>query len=147
MKLNLKQRQEVIDYFHERPEAAGVYLYGSQNTDMAGPLSDVDIAVLMSSKTPKSDYLDFQLEYINEVQSILKIDLAADVKILSGEQPLIYLREIICDGELIVVNSPEEIKRFSDRVAMLYPDFYPVLQHYYSQMQKRLQEGTYAAGH
>lgn len=146
MKLSFKQKQKIVDYFRERPEVMGVYLYGSQTTNMAGPLSDVDIAVVLSA-ADKDKYFDFQLKYINEIQSILEIDLAADVKILSGEQPLIYLREVICDGELIVVNNPQEIKRFSDRVAMLYPDFYPVLQNYYSQMQKRLREGTYAAGY
>ena len=145
MKLNLEQKRKIGDYFRRRPEAAGVYLYGSQTGNEAGPLSDVDVAVIMSGETAKDKYLDFQLEYINEIQSILKVDLAADVKILSEDYALIYQASVINQGELIVNNRPKEVDRFVHRVGMLYPDFYPVLSNYYSKMYQRLEEGTYAA--
>ena len=145
MRLHAQQKQKIIDYFHSRLEVAGVYLYGSQARDKAGPLSDVDIAVLMSSKTDKDNYFDFQLEYISKVQSILNVDLAADVKILNGNQALAYQASVISEGELIVKNRPAEVESFTHRIAMLYPDFYPVLQNYYSQMNQRLTGDAYAA--
>lgn len=144
MKLSLEQKRKIVDYFRRRTEVAGVYLYGSQTGD-AGPLSDVDVAVIMTHKTPKDKYLDFQLEYINGVQSIVKVDLAADVKILNEDYALIYQTAVIGKGELIVNNRPKEVEAFVHRVGMLYPDFYPVLQNYYFQMNQRLEEGTYAA--
>lgn len=145
MKLSLEQKRKIVDYFRRRPEVAGVYVYGSQTGGDAGPLSDVDIAVIISGETPKGRYLDFQLEYINEIQPILQIDLAADVKILNENYALIYQASVINQGELVVNNRPKEVERFVNRVGMLYPDFYPVLQNYYFQMNQRLEEGTYAA--
>ncbi|GEM_PF-3114577 len=145
MKLSLEQKRKIVDYFRRRPEAAGVYLYGSQAGNEAGPLSDMDVAVIMSGETAKDRYLDFQLEYISEMQSILKVDLAADVKILNQDYALIYQASVINQGELIVNNRPKEIDRFVHRVGIMYPDFYPVLKNYYSKMYQRLEEGTYAA--
>lgn len=144
MKLSLEQKRKIVDYFRRRPEIAGAYLYGSQIED-AGPLSDVDVAVIMTYKTSKDKYSDFQLEYINGVQSIVKVDLAADVKILNEDYALIYQAAVIGKGELIINNRPKDVRAFAHRIGMLYPDFYPVLQNYYSQMNQRLEEGTYAA--
>ncbi len=144
MKLSLKQKQQIIAYFRLQPEVAGVYLYGSQVTGGAGNLSDVDLAVLLR-KTIESKSFDLQLEYIGAVQDIVQEDLAADVKILDDEQALIYRANVINGGKLIVNNRPEEIREFVNRVGMLYPDFYPVLQNYYQKMQERLEKGTYAA--
>lgn len=145
MKLSLGQKRKIVDYFRQRPEAAGVYLYGSQVGGDAAPQSDVDLAVIMTDETAKDRYLDFQLEYIGNIQSILKVDLAADVKILNEDYALIYQASVINQGELIVNNRPKEVEGFVHRVGMLYPDFYPVLQNYYYQMNQRLEEGTYAA--
>lgn len=144
MKLSLEQKRKIVDYFRRRPEAAGVYLYGSQAGGDAGPLSDVDVAVIIADETSKDKYLDFQLEYINQVQSILEVDLAADVKILNEDYALIYQAAVIGKGELIVNNRPKEVDAFAHRIGMLYPDFYPVLSNYYSKMYQRLEEGTYA---
>lgn len=145
MKLSLDQKLKIVGYFKRRTEVAGAYLYGSQIIDMAGALSDVDVAVILSSVVVKEDYLDLQLEYINEIQSILQVDLAADVKILNGDNALIYQASVINQGELVVNNRPGEVERFIHRVGMLYPDFYPVLQNYYFQMNQRLEKGIYAA--
>lgn len=145
MKLSLEQKQKIVDYFRRRPETAGVYLYGSQTGDDAGPLSDVDVAVLLTEKIAKDKYLDCQLEYIGEIQSIVKVDLAADVKILNEDYALIYQTAVIGKGELIVNNRPKETEAFAHRIGMLYPDFYPVLVNYYSKMYQRLEAGTYAS--
>ena len=144
MKLIPKQKQQIIDYFKMQPEVAGVYLYGSQVTGGAGNLSDVDLAVLLT-KTAESKSFDRQLEYIGAVQEIVKEDLAADVKILDREQALAYQAEVINKGSLIVNNQPKAVSEFVNRVGLLYPDFYPVLQNYYQKMQERLEKGTYAA--
>lgn len=145
MRLDSSQKQAIVDFFNRRPEVAGVYLYGSQAGDNAGPLSDVDIAVLMTDKTTDESYFDFQLEYINQVEAILKVDLAADVKILNYDYALIYKASVINQGKLVVNNRPKEVEKFTHRIGMLYPDFYPVLQNYYSKMYQRLEAGTYAA--
>lgn len=145
MKLSLEQKRKIADYFRKQPEVAGAYLYGSQTGDV-GRLSDVDIAVIMTDETLKDKYLDFQLEYIGEVQSIVKVDLAADIKILNEDHALIYQVAVISKGELIVNNRPKEVEAFVHRIGMLYPDFYPVLANYYSKMYQRLEDGTYASG-
>ncbi|MBI5356937.1 nucleotidyltransferase domain-containing protein [Candidatus Collierbacteria bacterium] len=145
MKLNLGQKQKIVDYFKRQPKVSGVYLYGSQAEDKAGPLSDIDVAVLMSNKVAKDDYPDLQLKFISGIQSIVNVDLAADVKILNEDYALLYQASVINQGELVVNNQPKEVERFVHRVGMLFPDFYPVLQRYYFQMNQRLEKGIYAA--
>lgn len=144
MKLSKKQKQQIIGYFRLQTEVAGVYLYGSQVNNAAGNLSDVDLAVLLTGQTGNKNF-DLQLKYINAVQDIVKEDLAADVKLLDDEQALIYRADVINKGQLIVNNRPEEIREFVNRVGLLFPDFYPVLQNYYQKMHERLEKGTYAA--
>lgn len=143
MRLSKQQKQAIVNYFCLRPEVAGVYLYGSQTVG-GGRLSDVDLAVLLKPEI-KAKYFSLQLEYIGAVQNIVKEDLAADVKILDNEQALIYQASVISKGELIVNNQPETVKKFVNKVGLLYPDFYPVLHHYFSKMNGRLREGNYAA--
>lgn len=145
MKLTLIQKKQIAAFFRNRPEVAGVYLYGSQAKQTAGNLSDIDLGVILTQKT-KTDYLDLQLEYIGAVSEIVTEDLAADIKILDKNQPLIYQAEVINHGQLIVNNRPDEVKEFIRRVSLLYPDFYPVLQHYFAQMNERLEKGTYGLG-
>ncbi|OGD56930.1 hypothetical protein A3E73_00770 [Candidatus Beckwithbacteria bacterium RIFCSPHIGHO2_12_FULL_47_17] len=144
MILTVKLKQQIIEYFQLQPEVAGVYLYGSQAANGAGDLSDVDLAVLLTKKTKNKNF-DLQLKYINAVQEILFEDLAADVKILDHDQALIYQAEVINHGLLIVNNRPEEIGEFVNRVSLLYPDFYPVISHYFAKMHQRLEKGNYAA--
>ena len=143
MKLTLKQKQQIAAYFKRRPEAAGVYLYGSQIKNTAGPLSDVDVAVIIDPARKKQSF-DLQLEYINAVEGIVKEDLAADVKILNNDLALIYQAAVLNDGQLIVNNKPSAVKSFVSRVSLLYPDFYPVLANYFAKMQERLKNKTYA---
>lgn len=145
MKLLNGQKKLIVDYFKLQPEVAGVFLYGSQVRKTSGILSDVDLAVLLTDKV-KSKSFDLQLEYINAVQEIIREDLAADVKILNPQQALMYQAEVINKGQLIVNNQPEEVEQFIHKVALLYPDFYPVLQNYFTKMNQRLKEGNYALG-
>lgn len=145
MKLSAGQKRSIVDYFKLQPEVAGVFLYGSQAGKTSGFLSDVDLAVLLTDKV-KAKSFDLQLEYINAVQEIVREDLAADVKILNPQQALIYQAEVINQGQLIVNNQPEEVEQFVHKVALLYPDFYPVLQNYFAKMNQRLAEGSYAFG-
>ena len=145
MKLIDKQKRQIRDYFRSRPEVAAVYVYGSQVSGRAGPLSDVDLGVLLKKQVRQDESGDLQLEYIGAVQDIIKIDLAADVKLLNQDDSLAYLAEVLGKGELLVVNDKAGQEEFAHRVAMLYPDFYPVLQQYYAVMEQRIMEGTYAA--
>lgn len=146
MKLTDKQKHQISDYFRGCPEVAVVYLYGSQVQGRAGELSDVDLGVLLKRGVDRNKNLDLQLEYIGAVQNVVKVDLAADVKLLEERDGLAYLARVVNEGEVLVVNDAQEHQEFVHRVAMLYPDFYPVLQHYLATMDRRIKEGTYAAG-
>lgn len=145
MKLSDGQKLQIIEYFRSRPEVTGVYLYGSQAAGTGGRLSDVDLAVLLKEKV-KNETFDLQLEYIGAVQDILQEDLAADVKILDNDQALIFQAAVLNQGELIVNNQPEAVRKFNCKVGLLYPDFYPVLRNYFAKMNQRLAEGSYAFG-
>ena len=75
------------------------YLFGSQAEGKAGPLSDIDIAVLLTPDVPPEHWTDVQIELICELTSIFHRD-DVDVVILNRATPLLA-HEVIKYGQCI----------------------------------------------
>ena len=67
----------------ERHGVILAYLYGSQATGKAGPLSDADIAVLFPRGIEKSARFDRVLQLMSDLASVFKRD---DVNVLDLEE-------------------------------------------------------------
>jgi predicted nucleotidyltransferase len=75
------------------------YLYGSQARGDAGPLSDVDIAVLFSTEISKADRFDHLLQLTGELGSLLQRD---DVNIVDlGDASPLLRHRVYYDGQII----------------------------------------------
>jgi predicted nucleotidyltransferase len=79
----LAQYQQALGETFARHGVVLAYLYGSQARGDAGPLSDVDVAVLFGPDVPESERFDRVLRLIGELGSVFHrndvtmVDLAA----------------------------------------------------------------------
>jgi predicted nucleotidyltransferase len=82
------------NFFAKEPDVILGYLFGSQVEMKAGPLSDVDIAVLLSDEVKQTKYPD-KVAYLTErLISLLGTDLV-DVVILNSADPLLLFEAVV----------------------------------------------------
>lgn len=125
--------------FKDYPYIASAYLFGSQARGKAGPMSDVDIAILIKDNAPKGreliheeDYLSYKIAKLLGVREVNLIDLKS--------QGLIFQHNVLRTGKLIYDADPEYRIRFAAKVISDYCDFEPTLRfmnNYYFEGYKR----------
>lgn len=136
MTLNINK---LIDIFKEYPYIASAYLFGSAAKGKAGPMSDVDIALLYKENAPEGrelihaeDYLSYR---IAKTLSVKEVDLV-NLK----EQGLVFQHNVIRSGKLIYDADPSFRIRFLTRLISNFCDFEPTLRfmnNYYFEGYKR----------
>ena len=96
------------------------YLFGSYAKGKVGPLSDVDIAVLLDGRLDKQESFDLRLRLINGISSILKTD-KLDVVVMNNA-PLLLNYNIISEGRIL--DSKDELERvmFETHILSRYLD-------------------------
>lgn len=96
------------------------YLFGSCAKGKVGPLSDVDIAVLLDGRLDKQESFDLRLRLINGISSILKTD-KLDVVVMNNA-PLLLNYNIISEGRIL--DSKDELERvmFETHILSRYLD-------------------------
>ena len=75
------------------------YLFGSQAEGKAGPLSDVDIAVLLGSQTDRERWFQVQLDLMGELMDLFHRN-NVDVVILNEATPLLAY-QVIRHGQVV----------------------------------------------
>lgn len=138
MKLTDKDRGKIRNYFAGQKDVLAVYVYGSFAKGTARKQSDLDIAVLFTSKIDLYNRLGGLYSEFPK----LSISAEPEVRNISLDDSPVYLMNVI-SGQLIY--SKDEIKRIRFEVAILN-EFYDTqrlrnIKHFYT--KKRLQEGTY----
>ena len=95
------------------------YLFGSQATQKASALSDIDIALLVSPSTNKPQRFDFRLRLTNDLSSVLgkRVDL-----IILNDAPLMLQYEAIKHGSIILCNDRELRIDMETRILSKYLD-------------------------
>lgn len=117
------------------------YIFGSYASNNIGPLSDVDIAILLNKKFPKDNYFDKQLELIGEVSHILRTD-EVDVVILN-RAPYPFAYGILSKNKLLFCRDDSERVKFQTKVIKEYLDFEPFLEENYRYLHRRIKEGKF----
>lgn len=128
---DLEQYQPALDEIFERRGVALAYLYGSQARGDAGPLADVDVAVLFGPDVPESERFKRVLRLIGELGSVFRRN---DVYVvdLAEASPLLRHR-VYYDGRVLYCTDDAIRVRFETTALRDYVDTKPLrrIQHKY----------------
>ncbi|MBC7251022.1 MAG: nucleotidyltransferase domain-containing protein [Anaerolineae bacterium] len=125
--------------FAEQPVAV-VYLFGSQARGDSGPLSDVDIAVLLTGQPTAEECAQQQLALLDKVTAYLRRD-DVDVVILN-RAPLLLQHRVIRDGKVLFCRDDLYRVRYEAQTIMAYLDFRYYQERYFDALKDRiLREG------
>jgi predicted nucleotidyltransferase len=150
-----KEESELLDSLREfaaqRPEVLALYVFGSFASGTSGPLSDLDVALLVDTEAVaerlEEQPLGPKVHYIAELQAALgRSDV--DVVLLHRATPLLAHR-VIDRGRLVFCRNERARARFHARALMRYLDTRPLRQLERSYLRRRLGEDRFgrAEGH
>lgn len=122
--LDIKKLENI---FKEYPYIASAYLFGSYSSGKEGPMSDVDIAILLKDNAPEGreliheeDYLAYRIGKSLGVNQVDLIDL--------NSQGLIFCHNVLKTGRLIYDADIAIRIRFETRAISYFCDFEPTLR-------------------
>jgi len=112
--------------FKNYPFIAAAYQFGSTVRGREGPLSDLDIAILVDERAPTAiDLLRLELLLAYELQKRLRV---TEVDLIAlNSRPLSLQHAILRTGRLIYDADPKYRIQFLQRVIQGYLDFQPTL--------------------
>jgi predicted nucleotidyltransferase len=125
----------------DREGVVAAYLFGSQATGKAGPLSDVDVAVVFDGALDERARFELQLRLQGEATSAVRHD-SVDLVVLNGASPLVRHRAIR-DGKRLVDHDPVQRVRFEARAIVDYLDTRPLRAELARGLRHRLEEGRF----
>jgi predicted nucleotidyltransferase len=135
-------RAALVAFTHDHPAVvACAYLFGSAARGEAGPLSDLDIAVLFVEAVAVADRQELAARLADRLQ---RLDgPRVDVIVLEDAPPALVHR-VIRDGRLLFC--PDEARRvaFEARALREFLDFRPVLDRYDAALLARARESRLA---
>lgn len=119
--------EELKSIFKDYPYIAAAYLFGSHATGKKGPMSDVDIAVLLKEPYPKGRELMHEMDYLAyRVENVLQ---AGEVDLIElNNQGLIFQHNVLRTGKLIYDADPVFRIKFVAKVISDYCDFEPTIR-------------------
>lgn len=114
--------------FKDYSYIAAAYLFGSHASGKAGPLSDVDIAILLKRDAPRGRDLIHEEDHLAyRVGKALKVN---DVDVIDiNNKSLIFQHNILKSGIIIYDGDPPFRIRFESYVISHFCDFEPTLRY------------------
>ncbi len=133
--------ERLKDIFKDYPYIASSYLFGSQVSGKIGPMSDVDIAILLKDNAPKGRELIHEEDYLSyriaEALGVREVDL-----VNLNSQGLIFQHNVLKTGMLIYDADPDFRIKFVTQVISHYCDFELTLRfmdkYYFEGYRRRL---------
>lgn len=124
------------------PEIDAVYLFGSRATGKSGPLSDIDIGVLLNTDhvRPK-DLFRTRLNLITQAMETCGRS-NVDLVLLNEAGPLLAY-EVVHDGKLAYERNRQRRVSYEADTLRRYFDFQPFFHTIRQYLKKHLREGTY----
>lgn len=103
-----------------RAKIVAAYLFGSYAAGRVTPLSDIDIAVLLSDDMPEEEYLHLRSELYADLSKFLGTD-EIDIIFLNNA-PLSMQYGVLKDKKVLYCSDWEKMIDFESRVIKLYLD-------------------------
>ncbi len=132
-------------YFASLDSVMLAYLFGSRARGTSGPLSDVDVAVLLRGAPDEDLMFDMRLEIIGGLMGILHIN-DVDVVILN-QMPLALRFRVLRDGVLLYCRDRQAMIEFTARTVSEYLDFKPVLERHERAILEKARKGELLSGY
>ena len=132
--------ENLREIFRDYPYIVSAYLFGSQASGVFGPMSDVDIAILLNDNAPKGRELIHEQDYlsyrISKALGVKEVDM-----VVLNNQGSIFQHNVIRTGKLIYDAAPLLRIKFIMRVISNFCDFEPTLRlvekfHFRGQMSR-----------
>jgi predicted nucleotidyltransferase len=127
-----------------RNDVLAAWLFGSHARGDAGPLSDIDVAVLLD-EAACPDLFRARLTIIGELTGTLGTD-DVDVVVLN-ETPLALNYRVLRDGVLVYRRDQQFVIDFTWRTVTAYLDFKPFLDRYERTLLERAARGELRHGY
>ena len=128
MKVSHQQIREAANNIFNDSPVQFAYLYGSVAKDIAGPFSDLDIAVYVEN-LDRRRCLDLELSLSLAMDECLDKAIQSEIRIIN-HLPLTVQGDILTSGLLIYSHSESKRIDFETRLRMAYFDFLPVIRSY-----------------
>ena len=141
----LSYQQATADLFAACDEVCLAALYGSQARGQAGPLSDIDVAVLLEQPCDPARYFDLRLELIGRLMSALHTN-EVDVLILN-QAPLALQYRVVRDGVVLYARHHEHLIAFVSQTVSRYLDFKPIIERHERAILQRARQGDLLNGY
>ena len=135
-----KYLKDMIEFCKTQDDIIALYLFGSRAYGTAGPLSDIDIAILLKEGLEKETYGEKELFYLGKANEILHTDEVSFV--LLNNAPLTGQYGVIIDSKILYSRDEDARLSFEERVIDEYMDFKPFLDEYDKEFLKQIKEGT-----
>jgi predicted nucleotidyltransferase len=113
-------------YFGSLGDVSFALLFGSHARGQAGPLSDVDVAVMLDGSPDGDRCWKRRLEIMGDLTSLLHTD-EVDVAILN-EVPVALRYRVFRDGVVLSCRDRRRMVEFQARTLSEYFDFLPILE-------------------
>lgn len=127
--LGKKERSDLAGLFREYSYIIAVYQFGSTVRGKAGPLSDLDLALLLDDSAPTGAALariESLLSYKIQ-RSLGDCGLEIDLVSLNGRS-LVFQHTVLRTGKVIYDANPEARRHYEWRITQAYLSFEPTLR-------------------
>lgn len=138
-----RYKNQLAKLFQEN-NAASAYLFGSYAKNNPGPLSDIDIAVLLAKDIGEKDFFGKRLIFTNEIMKLFHQN-KVDVIILNDAPPPLRFN-VIKEGIIIFDANPKVRYMFESKTMIEYIDTKPLRDEYTSYLFKNIREGRFLNG-
>jgi len=128
-------------YCEQRAQVLAGYIFGSFAHGKAGPLSDLDLALLMQEPVSGDELWEFRKQAVLDLMSLFHTD-DVDVVLLNEAPPLLAHRATWC-GDLAYSRDERERVAFEVRALQRYCDMVPVWNLFERALYARIENGTF----
>jgi predicted nucleotidyltransferase len=125
----------VRDVVLAEPAIVAAYVFGSVARGTAGPLSDVDVALLIQERHQRHSICDRTTDALCRRLHTSRVDV---VLLTDATVPLRY--RVVRDGRLLINRDPRVLERFIAQTVLEYLDFQPVRERAFGYMSDAILE-------
>ncbi|MBI3318904.1 MAG: nucleotidyltransferase domain-containing protein [Candidatus Omnitrophica bacterium] len=116
------------------------YQFGSSVQGKTGPMSDIDVAVLLDPSVKEEEYFAIQLELLRALDPVFDYR-TVDLVLLNRAGPLLRY-EVLCGGRLLFCREEQTRVEFEQRVLSDYFDTAHLRRVQYQALLARLNDGA-----